>query len=151
MTRLSAAKVLAGVQDGLNRRAQRMDELGFRADAALRARLRGRETRLRALAARLERQNPAVRLGETRRRLEALQLRLPPAAQSRRAAWGRRAERGAARLEAMSPLRVLERGYALVYGPDGHLVRDPGTVPEGAEIQARLARGSLRARVLPAP
>jgi exodeoxyribonuclease VII large subunit len=47
----------------------------------------------------------------------------------------------------MSPLRVLERGYALVYGPDGKLLRSAAAVSAGAEISARLARGSLRATV----
>ena len=54
----------------------------------------------------------------------------------------------ASRLEALSPLRVLERGYALVYGPDGALLRSPAGVNSGDLVTARLASGSLRASVV---
>jgi exodeoxyribonuclease VII large subunit len=42
---------------------------------------------------------------------------------------------------------VLERGYALVYGPDGKLLRSTANVMAYDNIVARLADGSLRARV----
>ena len=48
----------------------------------------------------------------------------------------------------MSPLRVLERGYALVYGPDGHLLRSPAVLQAEDAITARLAEGTLRARIV---
>ena len=47
----------------------------------------------------------------------------------------------------MSPLRVLERGYALVYGPDGRLLRVAHAAQPGEQILARLAEGTLTARV----
>jgi exodeoxyribonuclease VII large subunit len=58
-----------------------------------------------------------------------------------------RVERATNRLDALSPLRVLERGYALVYGPDGKLLRSSSTVEQGAKIVAQLAQGRLRATV----
>jgi exodeoxyribonuclease VII large subunit len=42
---------------------------------------------------------------------------------------------------------VLERGYALVYGPDGRLLRDAAQVAAGDSIDVRLAKGRLSARV----
>jgi len=53
----------------------------------------------------------------------------------------------ASRLEALSPLRVLDRGYALVYGPDGKLLRSTANVVPYDNIVARLADGSIRAQV----
>jgi len=50
-------------------------------------------------------------------------------------------------LETLSPLRVLERGYALVYGPDGKLLRSSSSVVAYDTIVARLAQGSVRAKV----
>jgi exodeoxyribonuclease VII large subunit len=58
-----------------------------------------------------------------------------------------RVERATNRLDALSPLRVLERGYALVYGPDGKLLRSSSRVEQGSKIVAQLARGRLRATV----
>jgi exodeoxyribonuclease VII large subunit len=57
----------------------------------------------------------------------------------RRAGW----ERTAARLEEMSPLKILNRGYALVFDSTGKLVKDAAQVSVGDEISARLSRGTI--------
>lgn len=49
--------------------------------------------------------------------------------------------------EALGPARVLARGYAVVRGTDGTVVRDPAQVALGDDIDVELARGSLRATV----
>ena len=148
LARLRPASVLRRVQDGLNRRAQRADELGFRLAAARISRLRELHARLTQAVAHLARRNPQERLRTDGRRRELLQNRLVRAATLHLATLTRRRETAATRIGGLSPLRVLDRGYALVYGPDGHLLRSPTAVEEGQEITARLAGGSLRARVL---
>ena len=51
-------------------------------------------------------------------------------------------------LDAVSPLATLGRGFAVVSRvDDGSLLRDAAQAPEGTEIEARLSKGSLRARV----
>jgi exodeoxyribonuclease VII large subunit len=50
-------------------------------------------------------------------------------------------------LEVLSPLAILERGYALVFDGAGQLVKDAGQVKVGEEIRARVARGEIRATV----
>jgi exodeoxyribonuclease VII large subunit len=52
-----------------------------------------------------------------------------------------------ARLEALSPLAVLSRGYALVYDADGRLLRSAKNTAVGNTIHTRLAVGTLEARV----
>ncbi|MGI4828183.1 MAG: exodeoxyribonuclease VII large subunit [Janthinobacterium lividum] len=147
--KLNAGNVLRRVQDGLNRRAQRTDELGFRSESAVRQRLRRLEMRLGTLSAKLARQNPALQLTESRRQLELLQNRLRQSSQRQTMQQRTRVDRCVTRLEALSPLRVLERGYALVYDANGHLLRDAEVVRAGEEIRARLGKGDVRARVLP--
>ena len=56
-----------------------------------------------------------------------------------------RLEQSAASLDQLSPLRVLERGYALVFDANGVLLKDPAQVNDGDAITARLARGVLPA------
>ena len=56
-------------------------------------------------------------------------------------------ERAESRLHALSPLRVLERGYALVYAANGKLLRSADDVHDDDAIVAQLARGRVRARV----
>jgi len=146
-SRLSAEAVLRRLRDGLGRRAQRVDELEFRAQTAGQRLIKVRVERLVQLEARLRRQDVALRLAESKRRLELLRGRLERAGAAVIGLRRERMERVWARAEAMSPLRVLERGYALVYGPDGKLLRSAAAVSAGAEISARLARGSLRATV----
>ena len=51
-----------------------------------------------------------------------------------------------ARLEAVAPSRVLERGYAIVEGPTG-VVRSPDDVDPGAVLRVRVAGGTFGARV----
>jgi exodeoxyribonuclease VII large subunit len=58
-----------------------------------------------------------------------------------------RIDRAESRLQALSPLRVLERGYALVYTIDGKLLRSAADVHADDAIVAQLATGRLRARV----
>ncbi len=147
--RLGAATVLRRVEDSLNRRSQRLDELTFRAEGAERLRVRQTELRHGSATTRLSRQNPLQRLRDDHRRLERLQGGLEQTSVLRLANAARRVENAQNRLTALSPLRVLERGYALVYGPDDQLLRDAATVPVSTEIRTRLARGELRARVLP--
>jgi exodeoxyribonuclease VII large subunit len=53
----------------------------------------------------------------------------------------------AASLEALSPLAVLQRGYAIAQDKDGHLLRDAHSVSIGDQVSVRLARGRLKARV----
>jgi exodeoxyribonuclease VII large subunit len=58
-----------------------------------------------------------------------------------------RLDRAFARLEALSPLAVLSRGYALIYAADGTLLRSATETSPGQTIRARLARGTLEAEV----
>jgi exodeoxyribonuclease VII large subunit len=58
-----------------------------------------------------------------------------------------RLNRASAGLEALSPLAVLSRGYALVYAADGKLLRSAAETAAGQTIRARLAHGTLEAEV----
>ena len=50
-------------------------------------------------------------------------------------------------LDAISPLATLQRGYAIVLDTNGHVVTSADTLNVGQQIEARLANGSVRARV----
>ena len=54
----------------------------------------------------------------------------------------------AASLDALSPLGVLQRGYAIAQDASGRLVRDAASVNVGDEISVRLAKGKLNTRVV---
>ena len=89
-------------------------------------------------------------VGVTRRqrtRLDWLVPRLGAAAQSLLAASYRRVDVARSALRALGPQETLNRGYAIVTGHDGQVLTDASQAAAGSNIQARLARGILHARV----
>ena len=53
----------------------------------------------------------------------------------------------AAGLDALSPLKVLGRGYAIAWNADGHVIKDAAQVEVGSDVRIRLGRGELSAKV----
>ena len=144
---LSADALLRRAQDALYRRAQRLDELEYRLDAASARNLRARHDRLTRLEMRMRRREPSAILAADRQRLATLETRLARTAGNLLQSRSARLDRASVRLDAMSPLRVLDRGYALLYSTEGKLVRQAADVHSGQTILARTARGRIRARV----
>jgi len=147
LSRLSAEAALRRLRDSLSRREQRLDELGFRSESAITRTLRTHRARLTALSARLQRQNITLRVATDARHLERLRSRLETIGSAITSTRRQNVEKHSSRLDALSPLRVLERGYALVYGPHGKLLRASTDVVAYDNIVARLSRGSVRAKV----
>jgi exodeoxyribonuclease VII large subunit len=145
--RLSATQVLRSVTHAINRRGQRIDELSNRLDRAVHRRHRLQADRLRLLTDRLRRQDISLRLAAIHRRLERADTHLDRAAADTITRRRTRLSAAAARLQALSPLNVLARGYALLYNADGTLLRSAAETAPGTTIQARLAEGSLTAQV----
>jgi exodeoxyribonuclease VII large subunit len=107
-----------------------------------RARILARRTALGELERRLAAVALGSRLARSRAELGALEARRDAAV--RAALERRRAELGriGAGLAALSPLAVLDRGYAMVR-KDGAVVRDAAAVRAGDRLEVRLARGVL--------
>jgi exodeoxyribonuclease VII large subunit len=145
--RLSSEAVLVRLRDAVSRRDQRIDELRLRIEAAAQRRLRNRTHRLTALTERLRRRNISLRIATTQRRLQGANDRLHRIAAQVVTSRETRLNRAASRLEALSPVAVLSRGYALVYAEDGTLLRSAAETAVGRRIHARLGDGSLDAQI----
>ncbi|MEW6218275.1 MAG: exodeoxyribonuclease VII large subunit [Thermodesulfobacteriota bacterium] len=116
---------------------------------AMIARLQAGTGALLRLQALLGSQSPAERLFRQAQRREHLRRELNQLMRQRLAFGRSRLERLVGVLQAVSPLAVLGRGYALVRTtPDGVVVRDSGQVARGQELSVRLAAGQLLVRVL---
>ena len=89
------------------------------------------------------------RLVESRTALAGLESGLRGRAAAAVAARRHRLAEMAGRLDSLSPLRVLERGYAVVRNErDARVVVDSSSVEVGDELQIRLMKGKLRARTI---
>jgi exodeoxyribonuclease VII large subunit len=131
----------------LGRSVQRVDELDYRARQLLRRAIETRRARLRELTARLAAQDLRLRLARTRRRLEIADSAVFEGVRLRLARARARLEPLAAELHQLSPLRVLDRGYAIVEDERGVILKQAADVAPGAAIGVRLAKGRLKARV----
>jgi exodeoxyribonuclease VII large subunit len=150
LSHLSADAVLGRVRNSLERRAQRLDDLSLRAESTVSRALRSRAMRLDQLEARLRRQHVTLRLAKDAHRLSSLDQRLQAARTAPLVRAQTRVARATTQLEALSPIRVLDRGYALVYigeGTGAKLLRNAADAPAGTSITAHLAAGRLRAKV----
>ncbi|MDZ7749026.1 MAG: exodeoxyribonuclease VII large subunit [Halofilum sp. (in: g-proteobacteria)] len=110
--------------------------------------LAARRERLAALDRRLARARPATRIAHLRERLARAERRLPRAVAADLRARHARVTALARALDAVSPLAVLGRGYALVRrADDGRPVTDAARVNAGDALDLRLARGRVDATV----
>lgn len=103
--------------------------------------------RLDALRKKRALTEPLAFVQDRRMQLDFAQQRLAAAAQSRLGREEQRFARNAAALDAMSPLKVLGRGYAMVQAADGSVLRSARQVQTGDRIEVRLGEGTLGCRV----
>ena len=126
---------------------RRVDELTARLRREMRGEL-GRAGHRVALATRaLRASDPVARVARDRHRLESLQSRLITLLHRRRDRARHALETTVGRLDSLSPLAVLGRGYSLTRTPTGEVVHSPAQVRVGEAIRVLLHRGSLDARV----
>jgi exodeoxyribonuclease VII large subunit len=144
---LTSHRVFEAERGRLHRQAQHLGQLLHSAAAGLRRNLersweRLRQGRTRVEAYRWDRQLAGRRqlLGDRLRRLHEL-------ASGRVASRRHLLNNVVGRLESLSPLSVLSRGYALVWDPEGRLLRQPEQVQAGDALRIRVYEGLVEATV----
>jgi exodeoxyribonuclease VII large subunit len=125
-----------------------LDSVGQSMEARLLHRLRLARSRLESLTARRVLRRPLDRIHELARRVDELDHRGRRAIRQSLAQFRQRLDGGTGRLESLSPLAVLARGYSLTAREtDGQLVRDAGSLKVGDRIRSRFSRGRVVSRV----
>lgn len=160
-------RLLRSMQDGLDRRAQRVDSLGRhlfalhprerlrrmgealthwreRLQRAAAQSLQRRQARLDGLGLRLWHQHPARRMQAMQARLEGLRTRLAHRMAEGQLQREARLGRLADRLHVLSPLATLKRGYAIVEDERGKTVTRVAGLEVGDAITVRMQDGKLR-------
>ena len=147
LTELAQHGAFARIIDLLHRRQQRLDDLVYRLAHSQRDIFEGKRRRFETLSA-------AVRHYDARRVLHGIGQQLNAQVSALNATvqtllLRRRGqlEQLSGQLNALSPLAILDRGYALVFDRAGQLLKDASRVQSGDEIFARLRKGTVTATV----
>jgi exodeoxyribonuclease VII large subunit len=147
LTELAQHGAFARMMELVRQRQQRLDDLTHRLELAERQLMQQMHLRWEIISA-------AVRHYDLRRVLSGIRKELDSGTAALVAVMRNfllqhrvRSERLHTALESLSPLAILERGYALVFDSQGQLLKDARNLSPGDEISARLAHGEIRAAV----
>jgi len=145
---LAQQGAFAQMRDAIARRGQRVDELVFRLAEAHRRQLHSYHRRLDIASARVRAHDLRTKLAAMQNQVAAKTDALASVARNLLLRNRGRLQGLRGQLEALSPLAILERGYALVFDSKGVLIKDAALVSQGEVVRTRLAHGEFRAEVL---
>jgi exodeoxyribonuclease VII large subunit len=144
---LASHRVFEAERGRLRNQAQRVDELLRRGETGVRRRLERARDRVRGQGQRVEAFRWDRQLADRRERVARQAERLRGLVASAVEAGRGRVSRLAGKLDSLSPLAVLSRGYALVWNEEGRLVRQPAEARVGEALRIRVSGGALGAVV----
>ena len=119
----------------------------YRLQSNMRAALETAQRRLHAASRNVSLPQLRSLLTAARARFESLNNSRDNAIVARMETAQRNFGLAAAALDAMSPLRVLERGYAIAHDSEGRVIRDADATRIGDELRLRLWQGELECRI----
>jgi exodeoxyribonuclease VII large subunit len=136
----------ARIERAIGKRMQRVDDLEYRLRDCTRSAIERRKRKLAAAEARLAQLDVRLRLAGVARRREACENALMQLMRLRLSRSSAALAPQEAHLRQLSPLRILDRGYAIVQR-DSQIVKSPEDAPVGSKVRVRLARGEIGAKV----
>ena len=119
----------------------------IRCAQAMRKKLGELRAKFSDLSSRRALSDPSYYIDSRRIEIDHMRDMLTAAAERSMSSCRQQYVRLAASLDALSPLKVLGRGYAVASAGDGSVIRDAHNVQVGEHIDLRLSRGSLNCRV----
>jgi exodeoxyribonuclease VII large subunit len=131
----------------IGRHVQQLDDLADQLNERWRSAMAERKQAMDAASALLTSLDVRLRCAEARRRLEACDVAASQMIRLRLSRAHGELAPLEAHLKQLSPLGILERGYAIVER-EGKVVKSPESAPVGSEIRVRLSKGRLEATVI---
>ncbi|WP_338365009.1 exodeoxyribonuclease VII large subunit [uncultured Pseudoalteromonas sp.] len=147
-TQLQHRLNLCHPRNQLNQKAQRLDELTIALQQGMRNRLYLQERALNNLIPRLMRQSPDKKLTQASHQLKQLQTRLEQAIQHKLQNAQNSLALQASRLDSVSPLSVLARGYSITKTPQGKVVKSVEQIKTGDVLITELSDGAVKSTAL---
>ena len=136
------------IERRLFRAGQRLDDADQSLQSAIRAKLIENAARWTQTDLRLRRLDLRLRLQTAKSRTQQASAKIDSAIRRRLTQAQSRATVLATRLQALNPLQILERGFAVVSIPNGQVLRRPADAPPGTQLQIRLAEGAIEATAI---
>ncbi|HSB11625.1 MAG TPA: exodeoxyribonuclease VII large subunit [Blastocatellia bacterium] len=143
LSRLESSRAFEQVGSRMRVLAQRLDDAGYAMESALGAALKGRRSRHAALALRLSEADLRRRLSDHRGRLGDLTARIQSSARLTLEGASERVSVAAGKLDSLSPLGVLARGYAIAFDSQGQIIKRSLDVRRGDKVRVRLSEGEM--------
>src|SRR5579864_8083442 len=147
LTELAQHGAFARMMDAINQRQQRLDDLTYRLERAVRQQLERMRRQWESTSASIRHYDLRLVLSGMRKELESGTNALIAIMRNVLLQHRVRSERLEMALGSLSPLAILDRGYALVFDAQGNLLKDAERVDIDDEILIRLARGQIGANV----
>ena len=147
LTELAQHRAFGQLMDAINQRQQKLDDLTYRLERAERGLLELMRRRWEGISSAVRHYDLRLVLSGMRRQMEAGTAALSSVMRNVLLQHRVHVERFETTLRALSPLAILERGYALIFDSAGKLIKDAGAVSVGDKISARLSRGEIGAVV----
>ena len=147
LTQLAQHGAFARMMEVIRQRQQKLDDLAHRMELAERALLEKCRRRWETISAAVRHYDVRLVLGGMRRELDTRTTALASVMRNLLLQKRVRVERMDTALQSLSPVAILDRGYALVFDSEGKLLKDADGAKIGEEISARLARGRIQAVV----
>jgi exodeoxyribonuclease VII large subunit len=144
---LEMAPVFTEFPARLRETGHRIEQLATGSQIAMSMRLAGREELYNSVSCRLSPVRLAAAVAENSKRLSILSYRAKCAAAEMTGGRHAGLEKAMARLDALSPLAVLTRGYSIAQKTSGEILRDPHQTDVGERIGITLANGKIEAEV----
>ncbi|GGF76840.1 exodeoxyribonuclease 7 large subunit [Paenibacillus albidus] len=145
---LERSLALAGPRRTLQQHVQRLDMLRVRLGRAADARHSRARERQAVLQHRLQRYSPRDSVTAARQRMDSMRRELQGAMQAQLADKRSRYISELRHLDALSPLKVMSRGYSLVYDEqEQHLIKSLKDVELGDSVRIKLSDGQLECQV----
>ncbi len=147
LTELAQHGAFARMMEVIHQRQQKLDDLTHRMELAERQLLEQTRRRWELVSAAVRHYDLRLILAGMRKELDSTTAALVAVMRHVLLQHKVRSERLDTALQALSPLAILERGYALVFDAHGNLLKDARRSKIGDQISARLAHGEIQASI----
>jgi exodeoxyribonuclease VII large subunit len=147
LTQLAQHGAFARMLEMIRQRQQTLDDFTHRMELAQRQLLEQLRRRWESISAAIRHYDARLVLAGMRKELDSKTMALAALTRNLLLQHRVRSERLDTALHSLSPLAILDRGYALVFDARGKLLKDASALQLGDEVSARLAHGQFQASV----